>query len=78
MTTKILNFALEELENIIDQIKTDDTPYFSDSEAIELYDTCLYLMEEFIKKNPKIITEPDFEDIFDDNIEELMLSLIHI
>jgi len=74
MTTKILNFALEELENIIDQIKTDDTPYFSDSEAIELYDTCLYLMEEFIKKNPKIITEPDFEDIFDDNIEELMYA----
>ena len=74
MSTKILNFALEELENIIDQITADEIPYFNDIEVIELYDTCLYLMEEFIKKNPKIITEPDFEDIFDDNIEELMYS----
>jgi putative phage-type endonuclease len=31
-------------------------------------------MEEFIKNNPKLITEPDFEDIFEDNINELMYA----
>jgi len=46
--------------------------YFNDDEALELYHTCIYLMEEFIKENPTIITEPDFEDIFDENIEEIM------
>lgn len=31
-------------------------------------------MEEFIRNNPKIITEADFEDIFNDNMDELMAS----
>jgi putative phage-type endonuclease len=29
-------------------------------------------MEEFISNNPTIITEPDFEEIFDENIKELI------
>ena len=70
----LFNFALKELDNIINEITADDTPYFTDDDALELYDTCLYLMEEFIKNNPKIITDPDFEDIFEDNINELMYA----
>jgi hypothetical protein len=53
-------------------IPEEDPKYFNDDEALELYHTCIYLMEEFIKENPTIITEPDFEDIFDENIEEIM------
>ncbi len=68
------NFALEELDNIINEITADETPYFTDEDALELYDTCLYLMEEFIRNNPKIITEPDFEDIFEENINEIMYA----
>ena len=74
MSSKLFNFALEELDNIIDKIQAEDSPYFTDDDALELYNTCLYLMEEFIKNNPKLITEPDFEDIFEDNINELMYA----
>jgi putative phage-type endonuclease len=66
---------LEELIDITDKIVAEEYPnYFNDDDALELYQTCIYMMEEFIKENPKIITEPEFEDIFDENIEELMRS----
>lgn len=74
MSIKLFNFGLEELDNIIDKIQAEDDPYFTDDDSLELYNTCLYLMEEFIKNNPKLITEPDFEDIFEDNINELMYA----
>ena len=74
MSIKLFNFGLEELDNIIDKIQAQDDPYFTDDDSLELYNTCLYLMEEFIKNNPKLITEPDFEDIFEDNINELMYA----
>ena len=74
MSIKLFNFGLEELDNIIEEIQAQDEPYFTDDDSLELYNTCLYLMEEFIKNNPKLITEPDFEDIFEDNINELMYA----
>jgi hypothetical protein len=60
--------------DVTEQIIPEDTTYFNDDESFELYQTCIHLMEEFIKENPTIITEPDFEEIFDENIEELMHS----
>jgi len=75
MNYLIFTNALEELDNIIDKITADeDVKFFNEEDALDLYNTCLYLMEEFIKKNPKLITDPDFEDIFEDNIEELMFA----
>ena len=68
--------ALKELTNIIDEIEAEeDVQYFSEEDALEVYDNCIYLMEEFMKDNIKIITDPDFDDIFDDNIKELMNAL---
>ena len=66
---------MEDLIDITDQIiPVEDPKFFNDDEALELYQTCIYLMEEFINDNPKIITEPEFDDIFDENIIELMKS----
>jgi len=66
---KIFINALHELTNIIDEIEADeDTPFFSEEDAHELYDNCIYLMEEFMKDNIKVIVEPDFDEIFDENI----------
>ncbi len=63
------------LENIIDQIVPDEeSTFFSVEEALELYETCVWVMEEFIRNNPKIITDPEFEEIFNDNMDELMAS----
>ena len=66
---------VNELIDISDKIiAEEDSKYFNDEEALELYQTCIDMMEEFIKENPKVITEPEFQDIFDENIEELMTS----
>ena len=63
---------MNELENIIDTIVVQDEAFFNEEEELEMYITCLHIMEHFIHNNPKIITEPEFNDIFDDNICTLM------
>ena len=64
-----------ELIDITDKsIPETDYQYLNDDEFIELYETCLYLMEEFIKDYPTFVSDPDFEDMFDENIQELMYS----
>ena len=64
---------LDNLIDVTDQIIPEmDYKFFTDEECLEVYQTCLYLMEEFIKDNPTLISEPDFHDIFDENINELM------
>jgi len=67
-----MNTFLPELVDIFALIIPDDEPIFNEDESLELYETCLHLMEEFVKNNPTMITEPDFDDIFEDNINELM------
>ena len=67
---------MSELIDITDKIIPEiEYQYFNDSDFFELYETCLYLMEEFIKDYPTFVSDPDFEDIFDENIQELMYSL---
>ena len=73
---KLFKAALEELTNIIDDIEADeDVQYFSEDDALELYDNCIYLMEEFLKDDLTIVSDPDFDEIFDENIKELMDAL---
>jgi putative phage-type endonuclease len=64
-----------ELIDITDLIKPEEDPkFFNDEESLEIYQTCFHLMEEFIKDNHKLISEPDFDEIFDEDIKELMHS----
>ena len=64
-----------ELIDVTEQIVPEEEPnFFNDEESLELYQTCIYLMDEFIKEHTKLISEPDFDDIFDENIKELMHS----
>jgi len=66
---------MTELKNIIDEIlPEEEARFFNSEEEIELHETCLHMMEEFVNQHPKLISEPDFEDIFDENIHELMHS----
>jgi putative phage-type endonuclease len=68
-----MNFEMNfDLINIIDLIVPDQQSSFSEEEALELYETCVHIMEEFIQENPSIITDPDFHDIFEENIDELI------
>ena len=69
MNSDLMNY---DLINIIDLIEPDQQSSFTDEEALELYETCIHIMEEFIIQNPTIISDPDFDDIFEENIEELI------
>lgn len=63
------------LTNIIEQIiPEEEANYFSQEEELEVYQTCIYLMEEFIETHPTLITEPDFDETFDESIQQLMHS----
>ena len=43
---------LNELIDVTDKIIPEEYPkYFNDEEACELYETCIHMMEEFIKEN---------------------------
>lgn len=53
-------------------VPEENISFFDEEETIELYQMCLHLMDEFINENPSIITEPEFEDYFDDDIRELI------
>jgi putative phage-type endonuclease len=67
------NIGLVDVTELI--IPEENPKFFNDDESLELYNTCLHLMEEFIRDNPVVVSEPDFEDIFDENIQEIMYSL---
>ena len=67
------NIGLVDVTELI--IPEENPKFFNDDESLELYNTCLHLMEEFIRDNPLVVSEPDFEDIFDENIQEIMYSL---
>lgn len=64
---------MDELVDVTDSIKPEEDPkYFNDDECLELHEMCLNLMEEFILDNHHLILEPDFDETFDENINELM------
>jgi putative phage-type endonuclease len=66
---------MNELIDITDAIIVEEEPPFlNDTECLELFDTCLFLMEELIRNNPTLISEPEFNEIFDENVDELIHS----
>jgi len=66
------NTYLNDLEDILDTIVFEDFPsIFTPEYALELVDTALNLMDEFIMDNPQIISEPDFHDILLEEIKDI-------
>lgn len=64
-----------DLPDCLDEIFSDkNIKYLSEEDELELYEMCSYLMYEFIQQHPTIITESNFEEIFDDNIDEIVHS----
>jgi len=60
---------LEDLKDILNDLVFEDEPsIFDENYALELIETALQLIDEFMEENPTIITEPDFYDIL---LEEL-------
>ena len=64
---------LEELKNIIDEIlPEEDPPLFNEEEDyLNFIETALVIMEQYIDENHTIITDPDFNEIFIEDVTEL-------
>jgi putative phage-type endonuclease len=70
MTTLISD--LEPLEDILDKLVFEDEPsLFSEDYTIDLVETAMYLMDEYMCQNPTIISEPNFYDILLEEIQDL-------
>jgi putative phage-type endonuclease len=60
---------LQELEDILDTLVFEDEPsIFDEDNTIELIESALHLMEEYVIDNPTAISEPDFHE---DLLEEI-------
>ena len=63
---------LEELEDITDTLIFYDEPsIFTEEYAVELVETALYLMNEYMEHYPHTISEPNFNEILLEEIKEL-------
>jgi len=61
------------LEDCLNEIIPDENlKFFSDDDEIELYNMCFDLMIEFVEQYPTLISEPNFEEIFEENIHEMI------
>ena len=63
---------LDDLEDIMNSLVFEDEPsIFNEEYSLELIETALHLMDEFVSENPTIISEPMFQDILLEEIKEL-------
>jgi putative phage-type endonuclease len=65
---------LYELENILDSLVFEEEiipNIFDENNALELIESVLYLMEDYMNENPTAISEPDFEEELLEDTKEL-------
>jgi putative phage-type endonuclease len=63
---------LEPLEDILDSLVFEEEPsIFTEEYTVDLIETALHLMEEVMKENPALISEPDFHDQLLEEIQDL-------
>lgn len=63
---------LEELKNYIDEIIPEEYCIFTEEYILELIDTILHLMHNYIEENPCAISEPDFNDTIKEEITDMV------
>ena len=66
---------LELLKDILDSIVPDTEPpiFEQENDATDFIESALKLMDAYIEENPSAVTEPDFEEIFDEEIRDLIM-----
>jgi putative phage-type endonuclease len=63
---------LEELEDILNTLVFEDEPtIFDEDNTLELMETALHLMEEYVIDNPSAISEPDFYEELLEEIQDI-------
>ena len=73
-----MNYMLEELTDILDDIVPDEDTDTEDSilYAEDFVEMVLHLMEEYVTDDPMAIVDPDFHNIFLDEISEMVMSQV--
>ena len=72
MNTYLFFNELPELEDILNDLVFEDEPtIFDEDVTLDLIESSFYLMEDYLFENPTAITEPDFEEIFLEEIKDL-------
>ena len=72
MNTYLFLNELPELEDILNDLVFEDEPtIFDEYVTLDLIESSFYLMEDYLFENPTAITEPDFEEIFLEEIKDL-------
>ena len=66
---------LELLKDILDSIVPDIEPsiFEEETDATDFIESALKLMDTYIEENPTAVTEPDFEEIFDEEIRDIIM-----
>lgn len=73
MTTYL--FEIGVLEDILDTLVFEDEPtLFSEEYALELVETALHLMEEYMNEYPDAISEPNFHETLIEEIKEIFYA----
>jgi len=63
---------LEDLKDILETLVFEDEPsIFTTELAVDLVETALHLMEEYMLNNPQLISEPDFHEILLEEIKDI-------
>ena len=68
---------LEELTCILDTLvfeEYEEPSIFTEEYAVELVETSLHLMDEYMQCNPHIISEPNFYEIFIEDIKDIFYA----
>jgi putative phage-type endonuclease len=66
---------LELLKDILDSIVPDIEPsiFEKETDSLDFIESVLQLMNIYIEENPTAVSEPDFEEIFDEEIRDLIM-----
>ena len=65
-------YDLTNLTDILDTLEFEDEPsIFTAEYAVEIVETALHLMDEYIISHPQIISEPDFHEILLEEIKDI-------
>jgi putative phage-type endonuclease len=63
---------LEDLEECLDEIIFDDEPsIFTEEYAVELVETAMHLMDEYLELYPHTISEPNFREVLLEEIKDI-------
>ncbi len=69
---------LPELINIIDEIVVNEEEAgvgekgFGEKDFIELFETCLHMIQEYMDDNPNAISDPDFRETIEDEVYDVL------